>query len=209
MSVRVVVKVGGSLYDWPELGERLRSWLASRSEGRFLLVPGGGAAVDVLRALDRTHHLGEETAHELALRMLSVLARFLCQLVPPAVLTEEPAWLRQEAALPTWAILDPYPFAQRDAGRPGALPASWAVTSDALATRVAVVAQASRLILLKSCDLPRNMSWEEAGRWGLVDCTLAQVLRQAPTLAVDWINFRRMPPGECAAAAPIPAPAPR
>ncbi|HEY1188734.1 MAG TPA: hypothetical protein VGE74_13855, partial [Gemmata sp.] len=59
----IVVKVGGSLYDSPALGPALRAFVASLAPAEVLLVPGGGAAADAVRALDRTHALGEEAAH--------------------------------------------------------------------------------------------------------------------------------------------------
>jgi aspartokinase-like uncharacterized kinase len=65
----VVVKVGGSLFDLPDLGPRLEVWLGARRS--VVLVPGGGPTTDVVRALDRTHRLGEEAAHWLALRSIS------------------------------------------------------------------------------------------------------------------------------------------
>ena len=39
--LKIVVKVGGSLFDWPELGPRLGRWLKTLPSNRVLLVPGG------------------------------------------------------------------------------------------------------------------------------------------------------------------------
>ena len=39
----IVVKVGGSLFDLPDLGPRLRAFLASLADEDRLLVPGGGS----------------------------------------------------------------------------------------------------------------------------------------------------------------------
>src|SRR5262249_34902973 len=76
----VVVKVGGSLYDWPDLAGRLQDWLGQPSERRVLLVPGGGVTADVVRDLDQRHALGEERAHWLALHALALNAHFLAAL---------------------------------------------------------------------------------------------------------------------------------
>lgn len=51
----VVVKVGGSLFDLPDLGPRLRAWLKTLRTADVLLVPGGGPTADVVRSLDRAH----------------------------------------------------------------------------------------------------------------------------------------------------------
>ncbi|HYT89716.1 MAG TPA: hypothetical protein VEL76_13495 [Gemmataceae bacterium] len=184
----VVVKVGGSLFDLPDLGPRLRTWLATRG-GDALLVPGGGATADVVRALDRTHGLGEEAAHWLALRALTLNAHFLQALLPEATIVGQPHERPTPASTP--AILDAFRFACADEGRPGQLPHCWAVTSDALAARVAVVAKARQLVLLKSVALPEGMTWTEAGRCGFVDEWFARVLEQARIdLTVKWVNVR-------------------
>src|SRR5438445_13002990 len=76
----VIVKVGGSLYELSDLGPRLAAWLETLDEP-ILLVPGGGAAVDVVRDLDRCHGLGEAISHDLALRSLTMNAWFLAALL--------------------------------------------------------------------------------------------------------------------------------
>lgn len=188
-----VIKVGGSLYDLPDLAPRLGRWLAAECAGRVLLVPGGGPAADMVRDLDRRHHLGEEASHWLALRALSLNAHFLAALLSPArVLDDVEACQRawQENLIP---ILDVFSFARADEKRVDHLPHSWAVTSDALAARVAVVARARELVLLKSMMIPPGVDWHEAGRLGWVDALFAEVLRAAPDLRVRAVNLRSEP----------------
>src|SRR5262249_21445135 len=113
----VVVKVGGSLFDLPDLGARLRGWLERLSAVRGLLVPGGGPTADVVRAFDCSHGLGEETAHWLAVRSLTLNAHFLQALVPGAAVVPRPH--DRPPVRPALAVLDPHPFLQEDEGRPG------------------------------------------------------------------------------------------
>jgi aspartokinase-like uncharacterized kinase len=120
----IVVKVGGSLFDHPGLGPGLDHYLDPLLRaGSVWLVPGGGRFTDTVRDYDRVQRLGEEAAHWLALRSLSVSALFLASLVARDRLT----------------ILDCHDFARADDGRPGSLPHSWRVTSDSVAARAAVV----------------------------------------------------------------------
>jgi aspartokinase-like uncharacterized kinase len=180
----LVIKVGGSLFGLPDLGPRLRRWLPTLARADLLLVPGGGAAADVVRDLDRRHGLGEERAHWLALRALTLTAHFLADLLPGARVVADP---RETAGL---AVLDAYAFARAD----DALPHSWAVTSDSVAARAAAVARADRLILLKSVSpapfLPgAGADWAEAARLGLVDPTFPALVRHAG-LHVDMLNCR-------------------
>jgi aspartokinase-like uncharacterized kinase len=184
----VVVKIGGSLFDLPDLGPRLETWLGGPQS--FVLVPGGGPTTDVVRDLDCTHRLGEEAAHWLALRSLSLNAWFLSTLLPgwnPQVVERAedcgPCW--RTGALP---VFDCYAFALNDEGLPGCLPHRWSVTSDSLAARVARVLGAGELILLKSVTIPERMDWAEAGREGLVDSYFATAAQGIPS--VRAINFR-------------------
>lgn len=184
-----VVKVGGSLYDLPDLGPRLRHWLAESFPGEcVVLVPGGGSATDVIRTLDRWHGLGEEAAHWLALRALTLNAYFLASLLPSARVIGD---IRDIGDEDEWAILDVHEFARVDDERDGRLPHTWAVTSDALAARIAIVFQARHLVLLKSTPIPQSVDWTEAGRQGWVDAMFAEVLRPAPAdLQVRTVNLR-------------------
>jgi aspartokinase-like uncharacterized kinase len=183
-----VVKVGGSLFDLPDLGPRLRRWLEGTSGG-VLLVPGGGDAADVVRAFDRRHVLGEERSHWLALCALSLNARFLAALLPGAeVIADIAAWARV-AGSASVAVLDAHAFVLADDGRPGALPHRWEVTSDCVAARAAVVAGCRRLTLLKSTDLPADTDWTAAGRLGLVDTHFVRVVGPEK-VEVRWVNFR-------------------
>jgi aspartokinase-like uncharacterized kinase len=191
----VVVKVGGSLYDLSDLGRRLQRWLSALAVPHTVLVPGGGPTADAVRTLDHCHGLGEEKAHWLALRALSVNAFFLANLVERAAVVGS-----AEACAPVWGsrglpVLDAFAFAERDESEPGHLPHNWDVTTDALAARFALVLRARQLVLLKSTSLPDGLTWVEAGRQGWVDRALADVVGQAEagastTLRVRVVNLR-------------------
>jgi aspartokinase-like uncharacterized kinase len=183
----LIVKVGGSLYDLPDLAVRLNAWLAQVDSLRTLLIPGGGAPADAIRALDRTHRLGEEASHWLALRALSVNAYFLAQLLPDApVLPRLP--VASDAA--RHFILDPLPFFQEDEHHPQRFPHHWAVTSDSLAVRVAMRASADALVLLKSVSWPIARGWDRAIQEGVVDAFFAEALCRVPELPVRVANLR-------------------
>lgn len=148
----VVVKVGGSLYDMPDLRIRLRAWLESFSDCVVCIVPGGGKTADVVRDWHKTHDLGEEKAHWLALRSLSFNAHWLAELLPGSAVVSDLSELaiHQE---PFLAVLDAFAFALTDERRPDHLPHIWEATSDSVAARVAVVFGADDLYLLKSVNI--------------------------------------------------------
>lgn len=170
----IVVKVGGSLYDHPALGPGLRTFLDSLGSPA-LLVPGGGDFADAVRKLDAIHSLGEEAAHWLALAAMNAAGAFLRSLL----------------ATDRVAICDCLAFVLADDKHPDHLPHSWQVTSDSIAARIAIVEGASRLILLKSVDVPAGLSWREAAERGWVDAHV-QTVKGIDNLPVDVINFRRL-----------------
>ncbi|HEV3143658.1 MAG TPA: hypothetical protein VGZ47_07235 [Gemmataceae bacterium] len=184
----VVVKVGGSLYDWPELSSRLAIFLATLRGANVLLVSGGGAAANVIRQFDQCHQIGEEDAHWLALHALALNARFLQKLLPGTQVVEGLNAARSCWRRGTTPILDMYRFARSDEGRPDHLPHTWQSTSDSLAARTAVIAQAARLILLKSKDPPAG-DWIQAAKAGYVDEYFADAI-SAGSFPAEAINLR-------------------
>jgi aspartokinase-like uncharacterized kinase len=197
----IVLKLGGSLYDLPDLATRLGQFLASLNDGRVVLVPGGGALADVVRHFDEIHQLGEEAAHWLALRAVSLNAFFISRLlaerrtsiVATAAACAE-AWRHD-----TVPILDAYRFATEDDGRPGCLHHCWRAGTDCLALRVAALFAAKSLILLKSRTIAENSTWHEAARSRRVDALFPQTLAEnaaalASSFQIASINLREWQP---------------
>jgi aspartokinase-like uncharacterized kinase len=194
MSAPIVIKIGGSLYEWADLAPRLRGFLDQLSNDQVLLVPGGGRMVDVVRELDRQHTLGEATCDDLALRALSVSAHFLRALLGEAVVVEllvecRGAWERGD--LP---ILDGYSLLVAASERETGLPRSWDVTSDSIAAYVARRVGAQRLVLLKSTDDLTRGDWRQASHDGFVDRWFPRMV--GADLAVEVVNLRKWQPGE-------------
>src|SRR5262249_41181668 len=100
-SCLLIVKVGGSLLDWPELPTRLEPFLdvrrAVKPDEQTILIAGGGPVAELVRVLDRAHGLGDPTAHRLALRALDFTAALLAALVPRSALID-----RFDALASTW-----------------------------------------------------------------------------------------------------------
>ncbi len=190
--ISIVVKVGGSLFDLPDLGRRLRTWLDRYRMPNTMLVPGGGPTADVIRELDARHTLGQDAAHWLALRALSLNAAVLQALLPGSEVIADWREARRLTGQGVLPILDALQFAQEDEGQPGSLPHTWDATSDSLAARVAIVAQARELILLKSVTIRDDMSWAEAARCGYVDKCFGPLCAQAGWLRIRTVNFREL-----------------
>lgn len=189
----VVVKLGGSLLDLPQLGPRLRAWLDALPTAEIILILGGGPAADSVRRADQVHHLGDEQSHWLALRAMSFNSHLVAALLPRSDVVaalHECSTLWEKRRTP---ILDPLPLIQENRADPLMPPSSWTATSDSIAAYVAHLADAE-LILLKSRSVPDRfqdagaVSWGELAKAGLVDeyfPRLAGLLR-----SIRLINFR-------------------
>jgi aspartokinase-like uncharacterized kinase len=178
----LVVKVGGSLFDLPDMGPRLRRFLASQPGDDRLIVPGGGPTVEAVRDFDRIHGLGEDASHWLALRACTVNAHFLAHLLGNAPVVSSPEMCRG------FGVLDPFQFAVSDDEGPESLPRQWNVTSDSVAARAAALSGAT-LILLKSITLSAESDWFAAAAAGHVDPVFPEIVRAA-NLSVRVVNLR-------------------
>ncbi len=158
LAVRVI-KVGGSLFDFPALPEAFRDWLAAQTPAVNILLAGGGKLADVIREADRTWGLGAEAAHWLAIDVLAASSRLLAAILPDACLERD--WERlcqrvQRRAAGPPIVFGPVDFLQRQEAQlpPPALPHGWHVTTDSIAARIATVLDADELVLFKSAEAP-------------------------------------------------------
>jgi aspartokinase-like uncharacterized kinase len=185
-----LIKVGGSLLDWPELPARLAAFLdwyrevEPRYGTRVVLIAGGGPAADLIRVMDRIHGLGEERAHRLAIRVLDWTADLLASLLPGAMVVRRPEALRSAWNARRIPILAPLRILEEfDSHGRDPLPATWEATSDSIAASIAVYLSASRLVLLKSRPLPLGAGIDEAARNGLVDPLFPRIARGLEAVA--------------------------
>lgn len=175
--VDLVIKVGGNLARDPHLARCLRPLGELRARHRVLIVPGGGAFADLVRAESARHGLPESTGHWMGVLAMEQYGHLLAGLLPGSVLArtpEEIAAALDEGKLP---VLAPYRWLREE----DPLPHSWAVTSDSIAAWAAGRLGAGRLILVKRREgetavdgyfetaLPEGLEWEvvvpEGGGW--------------------------------------------
>jgi aspartokinase-like uncharacterized kinase len=143
-----VLKVGGSLSRGQGLQALGREIGRLGTQHRLLVIPGGGEFADTVRDHYRRYHLGETTAHRMALLAMDQYGCLLGDLVPDSVLVTDLLMARRVAASSQTPILLPSSLLiQADP-----LPHSWQVTYDAIAAWVAALVRAPRLILLKDVD---------------------------------------------------------
>ena len=185
-----VFKIGGSLLSLAEFPQRLVEVIRRRGDYRPLLVAGGGPAADIVREWDRTHSLGEEQAHWLALKSLQLNEEFLLRLLPKSVIVST-----LDDAMSAWdcgsvPIMNTFEFVRnREPASRHILPHRWDVTSDSIAAWVALEFDAAELVLLKSADLSAGSSFLNNGREPHgIDAYFSELF---PKLrCVSWVNLR-------------------
>ncbi len=173
---RRVIKLGGSLLDWPLWPQRFEAWLAQQSAAQNLVLPGGGALADAVREIDALYSIPPVAAHWLCIRAMSIHARQLATRWPMARLCSSVRALDEAPPAAGLVILDPWPILRDEepcfSGRP--LPASWDVTSDSIAARLAEMAMAAELVLMKSATMQEGESPAELSLRGYVDAYFPQ-----------------------------------
>lgn len=187
-----VVKVGGSLFDLPELGRRIHNWLAQQSPAFHLFVAGGGQRVDLVRRDFAAGTIDEISAHWRCIELMNETAALLAgHLALPEPLDELPA--RRALETPGYAVFSAAKWL-RDAepqARGTRLPASWDVTSDSIAARLAICWPTDELVLLKSAAPLSRTLWQLANM-GYIDRMLPRLESELPKWRM--VNLRAVAP---------------
>lgn len=138
----LVAKLGGSLLMRPGWPEEL-ALLVAGLQRPLLVIVGGGAVVEGLRAIDAASGQPPSLMHRLAIEAMRLTAAIVAEsLALPVVTTTDEAHDAAILDMATWLTIQPVP-----------LPEGWTVTSDSLAAAVASTVDAD-LLLIKSVPPP-------------------------------------------------------
>ena len=140
-----VVKLGGSLLGAAELRPWLQT-LAQHSDGRVVIVPGGGLFADAVREAQGASGVDDRLAHRLALLAMDQYGWLLSGLCPDLVVASSELEIAERGWQHRAIVWLPSRMALAD----DTIPASWSVTSDSLAAWLARTVAAERLVLVKS-----------------------------------------------------------
>ncbi|PQO34105.1 hypothetical protein DTL21_11210 [Bremerella cremea] len=197
----VVWKLGGSLLDLPDLGERIQQLKGDQfADVPVVIIPGGGVFADAVRQLDRTHQLDPRYSHFLALDAMQMTARFVANILGAATPVADP--VDQEQRLQRWSKPDDYSatlevwdvISEWNRSVPdlqiayGEFPEDWNLTSDSIAAILAAYWQADRFVLCKSIDTPEGNNYQAWAEAGAVDLAFPAAARHLPS--VEWVNLR-------------------
>lgn len=183
-----IIKLGGSLFDMPDLKSRLLRFLGEQAFARPVIIPGGGRFANEVRRVDELLDLGDDLAHELGVQTLSLTARLVAGLSPRLQLATSPDQLSSIWEADLLPVLDVAELTLQQSP----LPASWDVTSDSIAAWVCSLREESQLVLVKSVPLIGSLSLSEAAKLGLVDAYFPVAASGLQHLS--WCNLRDAAP---------------
>ncbi len=144
-----VVKVGGSLTDYPEKLKRLCTMLNEFSKKhRLIVVPGGGEFTDVTRRLDEKFFLSCSVSHRMAILGMDQYGLLLSDLIPQSVTVTKLWETKHVLASGLLPIFLPSNLLFKE----DPLENSWDLTSDSIATYLAGRLQASKVLLVTDVD---------------------------------------------------------
>lgn len=170
----IVVKLGGSVIRSTELA----AWLDAIATARhpIVVVPGGGALADEVRACQAQLGFADQTAHRMALLAMDQLALAVAGLRQGFAVGATETELRQALGRGQVAVWAPFALIS---GRTD-IDASWRFTSDSLALWLASRLRARSCYLIKSIVPPkaRRLGARQLARDGIVDEAFPGMLKQ-------------------------------
>jgi aspartokinase-like uncharacterized kinase len=180
---RRVVKFGGSTLSAWDHRESFARWLSIQSPAQTIVVVGGGCEVRRIAEAQLAEEFSDEEAHWRCIDVMRRNAERLRSQMPDSPWLERLDELPEPSGVDETYLLDPRRFMEEDARGKSPLPASWDVSSDSIAARVAERSGADELVLLKSA-LPRDVRRLN----GYVDPYFTSAAKRLP--AVRFVNLR-------------------
>ncbi len=136
----IVVKIGGSLYNTPELAHWLSALVKHSQQQAIVIVPGGGPFADQVRSAQKCHQFDDETAHHMAILAMKQFGLLLLALAPTCQALS--TYGTPSAPISIWLPND-------ELLSEPVLAKSWDVSSDSIALWLAAKLNAKQLLLIK------------------------------------------------------------
>lgn len=165
-----VVKLGGSLLGTEELKDWL-ALLARQSDGRIVIVPGGGVFADTVREHQRSGGYDDPAAHQMALLAMEQYGLVLKSLQPALATAASELEIAERSWQHRAIVWMPSHMVLAD----DTIPKNWEVTSDSLAAWLAGKIGADRLVLVKHHDVTEHpVPVERLMKEGVLDAAFAK-----------------------------------
>jgi aspartokinase-like uncharacterized kinase len=159
-----VVKLGGSMLGSPELARWLEL-LVKFSDGKIIIVPGGGLFADSVREAQKISNASDEVAHQLALMAMDQFGILLTGINAGLVTASSELEIAERGWQHRGIVWLPSKMTMADQ----TIPKNWQVTSDSLSAWLANKLGAEQLVLVKSKSLITYQKQEATKLQTLVD----------------------------------------
>ena len=160
-----VIKIGGSLLGSPELPCWLET-LSKHSDGKIVIVPGGGIFADAVREAQQHSAISDEVAHRMAVMAMDQYGVLMAGLNAGLATAESELEIAERGWQHRGIIWLPSKMVFAD----DTIPLNWQVTSDSLAAWLACKLNAEQLILVKSQrPTAEQISLEKLIKDGILD----------------------------------------
>ncbi len=169
-----VIKLGGSLMSDENSLKCCLTTIEQKYKEGVVIVPGGGVYADLIRTTQQQWKFGEETAHQMAILAMKQFALLLKSLSPAFILVESLDSVKALLKKSTVLIWSP------DLQDLSSINTNWEVTSDSLAAWLATQLGAAELILVKSAEIPINLTIQQMQKIGLVDKSFYTFTKNTP-----------------------------
>ncbi len=140
-----VVKLGGSLLGSPELARWLEIF-AKFSDGKVVIVPGGGLLADAVREAQQLSSVSDAVAHQLSVIAMDQFGLLLAGMNPDLATANNELEIAERGWQHRGIVWLPSQMVLAD----DSIPKNWQVTSDSLSAWLASKLDAKQLILVKS-----------------------------------------------------------
>ncbi|MDC9725288.1 MAG: delta 1-pyrroline-5-carboxylate synthetase [Gammaproteobacteria bacterium] len=175
----IVVKIGGSLYNTPELTQCLSALVKYSTQQAIVIVPGGGPFADQVRSAQAAHHFSDDIAHHMAIMAMKQFGLVLHAKMP----TSQPisTYERPKAPLSIWLPDD-------ELLTEPSLAHSWDISSDSIALWLSNKLDAEQLLLIKSAPI-HTTSIKVLSSESILDAGFIDLFSKYPA-TVKIINYQ-------------------
>ena len=192
----VVVKIGGSILFSSNTLDRLIMNIADQyPDSSLFVIVGGGELVEAIRILHRLRpELDGERLHWKCVELLDTTWELARTIVPTAVPISTVSDLHAALANPVPAtymvrVGGFYTEAIHSTLSEEVRPAlNWNTTTDALAWLLAYTIESKQLVLVKSCEIQKNLTLSQATRDEIVDSEIMNLSRCSQGIEVRFLS---------------------
>ena len=173
----IVVKLGGSLFDYPKLTDWLKI-LSEDGAGKVVIVPGGGPFADQVRDAQKQWKFNDQQAHKMALHAMDQFGLMLVGVAEEHGYDLISACSKQEIHEILANKKTPVWLASKWLENNAEIPQNWTVTSDSLSAWLAKELNADQLTLIKWTRTDLEVSIEELEKNNVVDSSFMNFLKE-------------------------------